>query len=129
MSADDLEEGRRLERRRFARFAFVFLLLFATIITGTVLFHPLRLDIATALDKTQGLLNGILTALAAIIVSYVGASTWEKVSETKAERRSGEGAGRSRLAPKPAKAEDNPQPPDDFPSGGNEQPDLFEERK
>lgn len=82
-----IEEGRRLERRQFARVSFIFLLLFATAITLAILFHPDRLDLATSLDRTASILTGILTAFVAIIMSYLGVSTWEAVSSNKEAAR------------------------------------------
>jgi uncharacterized membrane protein len=82
-----IEEGRRLERRRFARVAFTFMVVFATAITLAILFHPDRLDLATSLDKTSTILNGIMTAFVAIIMSYLGVSTWEAVSSNKESGR------------------------------------------
>ena len=83
-----IEEGRRLERRRFARVAFSFMVAFATLITLAILFHPDRLDLAESLDKTSTILNGIMTAFVAIVMSYLGVSTWEAVNTKKEENRS-----------------------------------------
>lgn len=91
-----VEEGRRLERRRFARVAFAFMVVFASVITLAILFHPDRLDLANSLDKTSTILNGIMTAFVAIIMSYLGVSTWEAVSSNK---ESGRGSFRAPPAP------------------------------
>jgi len=83
-----VEEGRRLERRRFARVAFAFMVVFASAITLAILFHPDRVDLANSLDKTSTILNGIMTAFVAIIMSYLGVSTWEAVTNKKEDNRS-----------------------------------------
>lgn len=130
-----VEEGRRLERRRFARVAFTFMVIFAAVITLAILFHPDRLDLAASLDRTSTILNGIMTAFVAIIMSYLGVSTWEAVSTQKEETRrtfrappSPPTGGPAPQAPvveannnvsagpdAPKKASNNPDQPDLFP--------------
>lgn len=81
------EDKRREERRVFARASFFFMLVFAGSITLALLFHPDRLDLANSLDKTSSILNGIMVSFAAIIMSYLGMSTWEAVAANKESHR------------------------------------------
>lgn len=73
-----MDETRRLSRRRFAKVSFWFLIVLASLVVLTVLLHPSRLSVSEALNNVSGLLNGIVAALVAIIMSYLGVSAWER---------------------------------------------------
>lgn len=78
MSAD-LDRGRRLARRRFARASFVFLYVYAVVVVATLLWDDDRKEIAAALATASGAIAAAVTPLTLILLGYLGVSLAEKI--------------------------------------------------
>lgn len=76
---EELDCGRRLERRRYARISFGIICVKSACVTAFMLLHPDRKDVASALATAAPLLTGLIGLFTAIILGYFAASTTESV--------------------------------------------------
>lgn len=73
-----LDKDRRLARRRWASWSFYYVLSFSVLIALSLLFHPARLEISTALATAMPVIGAMLSVFTAIIGLYMGFSAMEK---------------------------------------------------
>lgn len=76
-----LDKGRRLARRQFAYLSFCFLLFFAVMVTGTLLWSAERKDVAEALTAASGAITGVISTMTLIVLSYLGVSLVEAMKK------------------------------------------------
>lgn len=77
MLNEEMENGRRLERRRGARACLVALLGAFLAILGFLLLSPSREEIANALATAGPFLGPVVAALVAVVLAYYAASAYE----------------------------------------------------
>ena len=75
---DKLDEGRRLSRRRMARISFLFMLLAAILIVGSVTLGPEPEKAAKAVSTASVVLVSIFGFFTSLVLGYLGASVFEK---------------------------------------------------
>ena len=74
----DLEQGRRLARRRLAIFSFWFLIATAGLIVLSLILSPAREEIAQALSIASVIIGGLLATFTSIVLGYLGVSMVER---------------------------------------------------
>lgn len=76
---DELEKGRRLERRRYARISFGLIVIKSCLLMGVLLLDPQRQEVAQAFATASPLLGTMLGVYTAVIAAYMGASAAEQI--------------------------------------------------
>jgi len=75
----ELDVGRRLERRRYARISFALIVANSIIITSVLLLSSDRQVVAEALATAAPLITGMLGVFTAVILGYLGVSAAERI--------------------------------------------------
>lgn len=77
--SEQLEQGRRLARRRWAHASFVMILIISGTIFGGLLFRSDALAFGQAIEAAENIISSVLWVFTTIIFLYLGVSVTEKI--------------------------------------------------